>query len=77
MYKDGSSPAEILRYFALLDKEAGIPDLMQLMRDAFLLPNDSVQSIGGWWHDGSGELDDERLNRFLMSAMQEASKPEV
>lgn len=69
MYQNGSSPSEILRFFALRDKSVTVPDLMQLLRRAFMLSYEDTQCIGGWWHDGTGELSDEKLNTFLLDAI--------
>jgi len=47
---------------------------MQLMHDAFFLSYDSVQCIGGWWHDGSSELNDDQINAFLLPVIEKVSK---
>lgn len=70
MYQEGSTPAEILRHFATRRPSESVPDLMQLLRDAFSLPFDAVTCIGGWWHDGTGELSDRQINDFIQPAIQ-------
>lgn len=73
MYKDGKSPAEILRFFALREPEASVPDLWQLLRDAFSLELEDVSCVGGWWHDGSGELSDAQINAFIAPAIERSA----
>lgn len=70
MYQQGRSPSEILRFFALQNQDATVPDLMRLMQEAFSLSYDDVQCIGGWWHDGTGELTDDQLNNFLLKSIR-------
>ena len=67
MYNDGRRPSEILREVLLLVPDASVPDLMRLMQEAFSLPYPAVQCIGGWWHDGTGELSDVQLDAFLVA----------
>jgi hypothetical protein len=75
--RGGALPSAILRQFALSKPTASVPDLMQLARETFALPHDAVQCIGGWWHDGSGELSDEQLDAFLLAAIAKASHDRV
>ena len=72
-FEDGKLPADILRYFSIQHPDASVPDLMQLMHDAFFLSYDAVRCIGVWWHDGSGELNDDHINAFLIPAIEKAS----
>jgi hypothetical protein len=65
MYGEGKRPSQILREALLLVPDASVPDLMRLMQEAFSLPFSAVQCIGGWWHDGTGELSDAELDAFL------------
>ena len=73
MYEEGRRPAEILRHFAVSRPELSIVHLMALLSDAFGLPHEAVQCLGGWWHDGSGELSDERINALISGAITAAS----
>ena len=75
MYLEGKTPADIMRHFFLLHEDWSIPHLMYLLIDAFNLPRDEVQCIGGWWHDGTGELKDKQINHFLIPAIEEHWKP--
>jgi hypothetical protein len=74
MYEQGSMPSDILRFFAQGDNNAQVPELMQLLRKAFSLSYEDTQCIGGWWHDGSGELNDDQLNTFLVKAIRTAAR---
>jgi hypothetical protein len=69
-YRQGGTPSQILKEAAMLRPEATTSDLMELMRLAFCLPYPAVQCIGGWWHDGSGELSDAQLDAFLTRAIE-------
>ncbi|HVV53303.1 MAG TPA: hypothetical protein VHO06_26840 [Polyangia bacterium] len=73
MHVSGKTPSAILRYFAISDATFSVPDLMQLLRDAFGISYESTQCIGGWWHDGTGELSDAQLDAFLKPAIARAS----
>jgi hypothetical protein len=75
MYLDGKTPTDTMRYFFLLHEDWSIPHLMYLLMDAFALPRNKVQCIGGWWHDGTGELKDEQINDFLIPAIEDHWKP--
>jgi hypothetical protein len=71
MLKDGTAPSAILRNFAVCGSGASLLDLMQLAEDAFDLPFEATQCLGGWWHDGSGELSDDQIDAFLRRAIEE------
>lgn len=69
-YRQGGTPSQILKAAAALRPDATTSDLMELMRLAFCLPYPAVQCIGGWWHDGTGELSDAQLDAFLIRAIE-------
>lgn len=69
MFQQGSMPSEILRYFIINNPDEPVPNLMKLIRDAFDLPYEDTQCIGGWWHDGSGDLSDSQINEFIMKSI--------
>jgi len=73
MYEQGRKPADILRHFAVSRPELSVVHLMDLLSDAFALPHEAVQCLGGWWHDGSGELSDERINTLISGAITAAA----
>ena len=72
MYKAGESPSQILRFFSVARPAASVPHLMELLRDALGLPYEAVQCVGGWWHDGTGELSDDQLDALLKPAIRVA-----
>jgi hypothetical protein len=47
---------------------------MWLMREALSLPYEAVQCIGGWWHDGTGELSDAQLDSFLVAEIAKVER---
>lgn len=69
-YRAGVAPSQLLKDAAALRPDATTSDLMELMRLAFCLPYPAVQCIGGWWHDGTGELSDAQLDAFLIRAIE-------
>ncbi len=71
-YGDGRPPSQILREVILRYPETTVPGLMEFMQNAFSIPYESVQCIGGWWYDGTGELSDAQLDAFLIRAIQAA-----
>lgn len=70
MYRSGCKPSEVLRFFACSKEGVTSPHLMKLAERAFSLPFESVQCIAGWWYDGTGELSDEQLDRFLVVSIK-------
>ena len=65
MAVDGSLPSTILKY---LIEDRGIDGKVQLMavfRNGFETNLGSVTCIGGWWNDGSSELDDSQIDDLL------------
>jgi hypothetical protein len=73
MHREGRSPAQILREIIRLYSDVSTPDLMELMQNAFSLPHEAVQCIGGWWMDETGELSDAELDAFLIEGIAKAS----
>ncbi len=69
MFNNGAMPSDILRYFIINDTNQTIPDLMKLMRDSFNLEYEDTQCIGGWWHDGSGELSDIQIDKHILKSI--------
>lgn len=72
LHESGLSPSEMLRVVAKDHPGQTVVDLMDLMRSSFGLTLEAVQCIGGWWHDGSGELSDRQLDAFLNRALEQA-----
>ena len=59
----GSHSAEMLRYLDSLGLHT--VEMMDHFRVAFGLDSDIASAIGGWFAEGSGELDDDAINRLL------------
>lgn len=74
MHASGAPASSILRHFAISRSNASVPDLMRLLQDAFGVSYEATQCVGGWWHDGTGELTDEQLDAFLEPAIVRASE---
>ncbi|WP_157181862.1 hypothetical protein [Nocardia testacea] len=72
-HREGRSPSRILREIIRLYSDVSTPDLMELMQNAFALPHEAVQCIGGWWTDHTGELSDAELDAFLIEGIVNAS----
>jgi len=72
MFDSGKSASAILRHFATSQKTVSPPELMKLLRDAFCLPYEATQCIGGWWYDGTGELSDEQIDAFIMPEIEKS-----
>lgn len=68
---DGVAPSEILRRFAMSEPQASVPDLAELARNAWDIPYEATQCLGGWWWDGTGELSDEQVDAFLLRAIEQ------
>lgn len=75
MHRGGARPSAILRAIAEQRPEFSTVDLMDVLRHAFGLSFEAVQCIGGWWHDGTGELSDQALDAFLDRALQKIGHP--
>ena len=43
---------------------------MIVFMDAFGLSHEDVQCLGGWWHDGTAELTDDRIDILLSGALR-------
>jgi hypothetical protein len=65
MYREGKSPSEILREVLVLAPDSSVAELMDVMEEGLSLPYSAVQCIGGWWHDGTGELSDSQLDALM------------
>lgn len=75
MHRSGARPSAILRVIAEQRPEFSTVDLMDVLRQAFGLSFEAVQCIGGWWHDGTGELSDQALDAFLDRELQKIGHP--
>lgn len=68
----GKSPAEILRSMAA----RGLSPIEMIVQfaAAFGLPTSATTCINGWWHDGTGELQDDDVNKLLMRTIDAQRK---
>ncbi len=65
----GSTPTEILRYLVADRGFISTVELIRIFKEAFRVGLREVSCIGGWREDGSGELNDEAINKFLSSVV--------
>jgi len=55
----------VLRSLLVTHPHFGPLDLKDYLISVFDLSWDDVACVGGWWHDGTGELDDETIERRI------------
>jgi hypothetical protein len=68
----GSRSADMLRF--LDGRGLSTIEMMDHFRVAFGLDSYDASAIGGWFADGSGELDDDAINRLLDPVLNPAPK---
>ncbi|TVZ37655.1 hypothetical protein P886_1997 [Alteromonadaceae bacterium 2753L.S.0a.02] len=61
----GATATDILRYLVLECDLQGKAQLMIVFCKGFGVELRIASCIGGWWHDGSGSLSDDRINELL------------
>ena len=61
----GVPASDILRYLVIDCGIQGKAQLMILFCKGFGIELRLAGCIGGWWHDGSGELNDAKVNEIL------------
>lgn len=61
----GAGAADVLRYLVTECGILGKAQLMIVFCKGFGIELGKANCIEGWWHDGSGELHDERINELL------------
>ena len=75
LHFDRRSSVDMLRY---LDAQGlNTVQMMDCFREAFDLGWDDVTPIGGWFADGTGELDDERVGLLLDIALSNREHAET
>jgi hypothetical protein len=72
MHARGSHSADMLR--TLDSRGLSTIEMMDHFREAFGLDSYDASAIGGWFADGSGELDDDAINRLLDPVLSSARK---
>jgi len=65
----GSKPSDILRYLTLVRDVESKAQLMSVFSHGFNTELGKVTCIGGWWHDGSSELNDMQIDELLKSVV--------
>lgn len=75
LLRDGVPPSEVARRYIGSHPDTRVPEVMQLLQVALGLPYESVQCLGGWWHDGTGELSDVQLDGLLRDALAQVAAP--
>lgn len=71
-YREHATPSDLLRRIIQLHAEPCHKlDLIANIRATFALSLNEASPIGGWAADGSGELNDEKLDRFLSEAIDQ------
>lgn len=72
MWHSGDSVANILRMFYASSPQQTPPSTLMLMCvDVFGGSYDSIRIIGGWWVDGTAEIDDIALEQYLAPKIAE------
>ena len=71
MAQIAKTPAEMLRYLVLDLKIEQQLELMVLFTKTFNVSLGEVTSIGGWWHDDTGELNDNDINAYIAPLINE------
>lgn len=68
--RHGKKSVEILHWLA--ERKLTTIDMMSHFREAFGLAFGDVSCIGGWFPDGTGELDDNSINSLLDSSIADS-----
>lgn len=68
-YLAGESPAQLLRFLHSTHPDWGPSHFIDAMYHAFNLGSD-INIVSGWWPDGSGPLNDSRLNALLRPTIE-------
>jgi len=71
MAKSDKKPADMLRFLVLDLKIEQQLELMRLFTEAFGVTLGEVTAISGWWHDATAELNDNDINHYLGSIIEE------
>ncbi|WP_158304932.1 hypothetical protein [Hahella chejuensis] len=65
MVLSGAQASDVLRYLVIECGILGKAQLIIVFCKGFGIELRRASCIGGWWHDDSGELSDERINELL------------
>lgn len=69
MVLSGSVASEVLRHLVVEHGILGKAQLIIIFCKGLGIELRIAGCIGGWWHDGSGELSDEKINELLNPAL--------
>jgi len=67
--KNGTRPSAVVRMVIERHPDIGWGELMFFLMDVFGVSLGDVSCIGGWSPDGSGELQDEQIDAFLVKVL--------
>ena len=73
--QQGKTYAEILHFLA--GQNLSDVEMMTQLMAAFQLSLGDVKCIDGWFPDGTGEIDDEAVNRILSDRISEREKEQA
>lgn len=65
MRSENKTPADMLRFITLDCGEESQLEHMLLFTEAFDVTLGEVTAISAWWHDDSGELNDNDINAYI------------
>ncbi len=71
MANSGKTPSDMLRYLVLELKIEQQLELMKLFAEAFDVSLGEVTAISGWWHDESAEMNDNDINHYIASIIED------
>jgi len=69
--QEGCRVADVLRYLAVECVIEDQVELMTLMSEALGVGLGAVTAIGGWWYEGTKELNDDDVNAYITPLVDE------
>jgi hypothetical protein len=75
MVLSGAQASDVLRYLVIECGILGKAQLIIIFCKGFGIELGKASCIGGWWHDGSGELQDKRINELLNPELSKYVNP--
>ena len=71
MAVESKTPAEMLRFLVLDEGMEQQIEWMKLFSEAFDVTLGEVTALSAWWHDDSGELNDNDINAYISPLVNE------
>lgn len=71
MAQQSKKPSDILRYLAIDLEMTDQIEMMKLFSEALNVTLGEVTAIGGWWYEGERELNDNDINAYLKSVVED------